>query len=46
MMYEFMQNALLAIVFAGIMAGVVGSFIVVKKLVSLSGGIAHASYGA
>jgi zinc transport system permease protein len=45
MMYEFMQNALLAIVLAGAISGVVGSFIVVKKLVSLSGGIAHASYG-
>jgi zinc transport system permease protein len=45
MMYEFMQNALLAIVLAGAISGVVGSFIVVKKLVFLSGGIAHASYG-
>ena len=45
MMYEFMQNAILATMIVGIIAGLIGSFIVVKKLVFLSGGIAHASYG-
>lgn len=45
MMYEFMQNAIMATMIVGIIAGLMGSFIVVKKLVFLSGGIAHASYG-
>jgi len=45
MMYEFMQNAILATMIVGVIAGLMGSFIVVKKLVFLSGGIAHASYG-
>jgi len=45
MMYEFMQNAILATLIVGVIAGLMGSFIVVKKLVFLSGGIAHASYG-
>ena len=43
--YEFMQNALMATIFAGVISGVIGSLIVVKRLAFLSGGIAHASYG-
>lgn len=43
--FEFMQNALLAALFGGIACGVIGSFVVVKKIGYISGGIAHASFG-
>lgn len=43
--YNYMQNALLAGILASIICGVVGTIIVEKKLVSMSGGIAHASFG-
>lgn len=43
--YEFMQNALLAGLLASIACGIVGVFVVVKKVVFISGGIAHASFG-
>jgi zinc transport system permease protein len=42
---EFMRNALLAGVLAAIACGVVGVYVVVKKIVFISGGIAHASFG-
>lgn len=43
--YEFIRNALLAGVLAAIACGVVGSYVVVKKLVFISDGIAHAAFG-
>jgi zinc transport system permease protein len=43
--YTFMQNALLAALLSSILCGVIGTIIVEKKLVSMSGGIAHASFG-
>lgn len=43
--YSYMQNAVLAAIFASIICGVIGTIIVEKKLVSMSGGIAHASFG-
>lgn len=43
--YQFMQNALFAGILASIVCGVVGVIIVEKKLVMMSGGIAHTSYG-
>lgn len=43
--YNFMQYALLAALLASIVSGVIGTIIVEKKLVSMSGGIAHASFG-
>ncbi len=39
--YEFLQNALLAGILAGIGCGVMGSFVVVKRIGFLAGGIAH-----
>jgi zinc transport system permease protein len=42
---EFMRNALLAGVLASIMCGVIGTFVVVNRIVFISGGIAHAAYG-
>lgn len=43
--YEFMRNALLAILLASIACGIVGVYVVVKRIVFISGGIAHASFG-
>ncbi|WP_187170619.1 metal ABC transporter permease [Salidesulfovibrio onnuriiensis] len=42
---EFMQNALMAGVLASIICGVIGTLVVVNRIVFISGGIAHASYG-
>jgi len=43
--YEFMQNAVFATIIASIVGGVVGVIIVEKKMVMMTGGIAHTSYG-
>ncbi len=43
--YEFMQNALLAAFLTSIACGVIGSLVVVNRVVFLSGGIAHSAYG-
>lgn len=43
--YEFMRNALFAGILASIACGIIGSYVVVKKIVFISGGIAHASFG-
>lgn len=43
--YTFLQNAVLAAVFVSIISGIIGTIVVEKKLVSMSGGIAHTSFG-
>lgn len=43
--YTFIQNALIAAVLLSIITGIIGSLIVVNKMVFLSGGIAHSAYG-
>jgi len=43
--YRFLQNAVAACVMASVVCGIIGVIIVEKKLVMLSGGIAHTSYG-
>ncbi len=43
--YSFIQNALVAALFLSIITGFIGSYIVVRRLVFLSGGITHASFG-
>ncbi|MDX1699260.1 MAG: metal ABC transporter permease [Melioribacteraceae bacterium] len=43
--YDFMINAILASILSSIACGIIGSYIVVKRLVFLSGGIAHSAYG-
>ncbi len=43
--YSFIQNALIAGVLISICAGIIGSLIVVNRMVFLAGGIAHTSYG-
>jgi zinc transport system permease protein len=43
--YEFMRNALLAGVLAAVLCGVIGPFVVVKRLAYISDGISHAAFG-
>ena len=43
--FSFMQHALLAAVLVSICVGIVGSLVVINRMVFLSGGIAHGSYG-
>jgi zinc transport system permease protein len=43
--YEFMRNALMAGLLAAVACGIVGVYVVVKRIVFISGGIAHASFG-
>jgi len=43
--FEFMRNALLAGLLASFLCGMIGTLIVVNRIVFLSGGIAHAAYG-
>ena len=39
--YSFLQNALIGSILASIACGIIGTLIVEKKLVMMSGGIAH-----
>ena len=43
--YSFFQNALLGSLFASILCAMVGTYIVTRRLVFISGGITHASFG-
>lgn len=43
--YEFLRNALLTGVIASVLCGVVGTFVVVKRLAFLSDGLSHAAFG-
>ena len=43
--YGFMQNAFIAAVLVSIACGVVGTYVVIKKIVFISGGISHAAFG-
>jgi hypothetical protein len=43
--FGFFQNALLAGLLVSILTGIIGSLIVVNRMVFLAGGIAHTSYG-
>jgi zinc transport system permease protein len=43
--YQFVVNAFVAALLISVAAGMVGSYIVAKRLVFLSGGITHASFG-
>jgi len=43
--FEFVQHALIAGILVSFAAGVIGSLIVVNRMVFLAGGMAHASYG-
>ncbi len=43
--YDFLQNAVFTAIFASIVCGIIGVIIVQKKLIMMSGGIAHTAYG-
>ena len=43
--FEFMQNAIIAGLLVSFASGIIGSLIVVNRMVFLAGGIAHTSYG-
>ena len=43
--YDYLANALLAAILAGITCGIVGTYIVSRRMVFLCGGITHASFG-
>ncbi|MFZ3131822.1 MAG: metal ABC transporter permease, partial [Desulfosporosinus sp.] len=43
--YQFLQNAVIASILASIVCGMIGVIIVEKRLIMMSGGIAHTSYG-
>lgn len=43
--YLFFQHALLGSLFASIACGIIGTYIVTRRLVFISGGITHASFG-
>ncbi|MCX6076511.1 MAG: metal ABC transporter permease [Campylobacterales bacterium] len=43
--YEFIQNAIIAGILVSLISGIIGSLIVVNRMVFLAGGIAHAAYG-
>ncbi|MCG8582713.1 MAG: metal ABC transporter permease [Bacteroidales bacterium] len=43
--FSFFRNALIASILTSVLAGIVGSYIVARRTVFISGGITHASFG-
>ena len=43
--YNFISNAIIAAFLASLTCGIIGSYIVAKRMVFISGGITHASFG-
>lgn len=43
--YSFMQNAFIAAVLVSVACGLVGTYVVIKRIVFISGGISHAAFG-
>ncbi len=43
--YEFMQNAIIVGIMASIICGVIGPFIVARRMVFISGGLSHTAFG-
>lgn len=43
--YGFLRNAILAALLASISCGIIGAYIVARRMVFISGGITHASFG-
>jgi zinc transport system permease protein len=43
--YEFMQNAILIGIMASIICGLIGPFIVARRMVFISGGLSHTAFG-
>lgn len=42
---DFFRDALIAALLASVLCGVVGTLVVLKRLVSIAGGVAHAAFG-
>jgi zinc transport system permease protein len=43
--YEFMRNAVAAGILTSVACGIIGVYVVLKRIVFLSDGITHASFG-
>ncbi len=43
--YDFMRNALIAGLLVSLACEIIGTFVVIKRIVFISGGVAHAAYG-
>lgn len=43
--YEFFRSALFAGVLASLICGIIGSYVVVKHMISVAGGLSHAAFG-
>lgn len=43
--FSFMRNALITGLLVSIACGIIGTFVIIKRIVFISGGIAHAAYG-
>lgn len=43
--YKFLMHAALACLFCGVACGLIGTYVVARRLVFLSGGVTHASFG-
>jgi zinc transport system permease protein len=43
--FDFMRNALIAGVLASVVCGIIGPYVVVNRIVFISGGISHAAFG-
>jgi len=43
--FEFMRNALFAALLSSVACGIIGTYVVVKKIGFISGGIAHTAFG-
>jgi zinc transport system permease protein len=43
--YEFTQNALAAAILASIVCGLIGPFVVARRMVFISGGLSHTAFG-
>ena len=43
--YAYLRHALAACVLSGITCGIIGTYVVCRRMVFLAGGITHASFG-
>lgn len=43
--YSFFTNALIAVLLISVSAGIIGTYIITRRLVAISGGITHACFG-
>lgn len=43
--YEFMRNAIAAAVLVSVACGIIGTYVVIKRIVFISGGISHTAFG-